>query len=53
MDTAVTLHVIEDDLSEGWLIELAGSGVEAVDGYLARYLALLGYLDDDATSRRA
>jgi hypothetical protein len=52
MDTPSTLHVIEDDLSEDWLVELTDSGVDAVDAYLAKHLAFLSYLDDDATSRR-
>ena len=52
MDTPGTLHVIEDDLSEDWVMELTDSGVKTADAYLAKHLAFLSYLDDDATSRR-
>src|SRR5258708_37764177 len=50
MDRPGTLPLIEDDLSEDWLVEPSPSGVEAVDA-VAKSLALLSWLDDDATSR--
>jgi hypothetical protein len=51
-DSLRTLHLIEDDLSEAWLVALTDSGVEAVDAHLAKYLPFLSCLEDDATSRR-
>jgi hypothetical protein len=47
-----TLHVIEDDLARDWVEELAGSGVDAIEEYLAKHLAFLGYLDDAAAQPR-
>jgi hypothetical protein len=52
MDEPGTLHVIEDDLTLEWVVELAGAGVEAIEEYLAKHLAFLSFLDDDAAAPR-
>ena len=52
MEALGTLHLIEDDLSENWVVELADSGVESMEEYLAKHLAFLSYLDDAASQRR-
>jgi hypothetical protein len=44
------LHRIEDDLAEGWVAQWAGSGVDAIEAYLAKHLAFLTYLDRDEAS---
>jgi hypothetical protein len=49
MERPGTLHLIEKDLSLTWIAELADSGVEAIEEYLAKHLAFLSYLDDAAT----
>ena len=41
-----SIHRIEDDLSEGWVENLAASGVAAIESYLAKHLAFLTYLDE-------
>jgi hypothetical protein len=46
MDDHGILHRIEDDLAEGWVENLASSGVEAIEAYLAKHLAFLTYLDE-------
>jgi len=51
MEVRGTLHRIEDDLSESWVEEWAGSGVQAIESYLAKHLAFLSYLDDAATAQ--
>ena len=48
MDTRGNFHRIEDDLSEAWLEEWAGSGVTAIETYLAKHLAFQAYLDESA-----
>jgi hypothetical protein len=45
-----SLHRIEDDLAESWIAEWAGSGVDAIEAYLAKHLAFLTYLDRDEAS---
>ena len=50
MDQGGILHRIEDDLSEGWVAEWAGNGVDAIEVYLAKHLAFLTYLDRDEAS---
>jgi hypothetical protein len=50
MEQRGKLHLIEDDLQERWLEDWAGSGVEAIEEYLAKHLAFLSYLDDVATA---
>jgi hypothetical protein len=50
MDDCGRLHRIEDDLSETWVEEWAGAGVEAMESYLAKHLAFLTYLDDTAAA---
>lgn len=49
MDQGI-LHRIEDDLAESWIAEWAGSGVDAIEVYLAKHLAFLTYLDRDEAS---
>ncbi len=44
------LHRIEDDLSETWVADLASSGVDEIETYLAKHLAFLTYLDDASSS---
>ena len=41
-----SIHRIEDDLSEGWVENLASSGIEAIETYLAKHLAFQMYLDE-------
>ena len=41
-----SIHRIEDDLSEGWVEDLASSGIEAIETYLAKHLAFQTYLDE-------
>ena len=52
MDKPGMLHVIEEDLSQRWVDDVVDSGVEAIEGYLAKHLAFLGYLDDDTAAQR-
>jgi hypothetical protein len=46
-----TFHVIEDDLTEGWVDEWVESGVAAIEEYLAKHLAFLVYLDEAAPAQ--
>jgi hypothetical protein len=46
MDERGILHRIEDDLSETWVDEWAGDGVQAIESYLAKHLAFLSFLDE-------
>ena len=48
MDERGILHLIEDDLSETWVEDWAGSGVAAIEEYLEKHLAFLTYLEDAA-----
>ena len=41
-----TLHRIEDDLSETWVEEWAEGGAAEIEGYLAKHLAFLSFLED-------
>ena len=41
------LYRIEDDLTEPWVEEWAGDGVRELEGYLAKHLAFLSFLDVD------
>ena len=50
MEQGGILHRIEDDLAESWIAEWAGSGVDAIEAYLAKHLAFLTYLDRDEAS---
>jgi hypothetical protein len=50
MDERGIFHRIEDDLDEAWVEEWAGTGIEALEEYLAKHLAFLTYLDDVATA---
>ncbi|MGH3003031.1 MAG: hypothetical protein ACRDM1_10310 [Gaiellaceae bacterium] len=40
------LHCIEDDLSETWVEDWAQRGVGEIEGYLAKHLAFLSFLDE-------
>jgi hypothetical protein len=40
------LHRIEDDLAENWLEAWVETGVRAIEGYLAKHLAFLSFLDE-------
>jgi hypothetical protein len=42
------LHLIEQDLAESSHDAWAGDGLEALEAYLAKHLAFLDYLGDDA-----
>ena len=44
------LHRIEDDLNESWIETWARTGVEAIEQYLAKYLAFLAYLDESSAA---
>jgi hypothetical protein len=50
MDGRGVLHLIEDDLSDGWLEDWAGAGVAAIEDYLEKHLAFLDFLEDAAAS---
>lgn len=40
-----TLHHIQDELTETWLEDWAGSGVAEIEAYLAKHAAFLSYLE--------
>ena len=46
MDERGGLHLIQDDLSETWVDDLAREGATAIECYLAKHLAFLTYLDE-------
>jgi hypothetical protein len=46
MEDRGILHRIEDDLSETWVEEWATGGVHSIEGYLAKHLAFLSFLDE-------
>ena len=46
MDDCGTLHLIEADLSDTWVEDLAREGVGAIESYLAKHLAFLTFLDE-------
>jgi hypothetical protein len=46
MDDSGILHRIDDDLSDTWIEEWAGAGVQAIEQYLAKHLAFLSFLDE-------
>ena len=46
MDDCGTLHLIESDLGDTWVEDLAREGVNAIESYLAKHLAFLTYLDE-------
>ena len=46
MEVRGILHRIEDDLSETWVEEWANGGVQSIEGYLAKHLAFLSFLDE-------
>jgi hypothetical protein len=46
MEDRGILHLIEDDLQETWVEDLASDGVTSIEAYLAKHLAFLSYLDD-------
>ena len=46
MDDRGLLHRIDDDLSDTWIEEWAGGGVQAIEDYLAKHLAFLSFLDE-------
>jgi hypothetical protein len=39
------LHYIEDDLSDTWLEDWAGAGVNEIEAYLAKHAAFLAFLE--------
>ncbi len=43
-------HRIEDDLREDWLESWAGTGIAAIEDYLAKHAAFLSYLEESAHS---
>lgn len=47
MELRGSLHLIAADLAEGSFEEWAGSGVEALEVYLAKHTAFQTYLDCD------
>ena len=46
MDVRDRLHLIEEDLADGWVEDWAGDGVDAAEAYLAKHLAFLSFLDE-------
>jgi len=47
MELRGQLHHIEDDLRDGSFEDWAGSGVEALEAYLAKHVAFQSYLECD------
>ena len=47
MELRGPLHLIADDLADGSFEEWAGSGVKALEAYLAKHTAFQTYLDCD------
>jgi hypothetical protein len=45
-DARGTLHLIDEDLTGSWFDEWVAGGIRAIEDYLAKHLAFLGYLDD-------
>lgn len=41
------LHLIEDDLSDTWIEDWAGSGVAEIESLLAKHAAFLNFLEAD------
>jgi len=41
------LHYIEDDLTETWVEDWAGAGIEELEDYLAKRAASLGPVEPD------
>ena len=50
MEVRGVLHVIEDDLAEGWVAAWAHAGVAAIEEYLEKHAAFLDYLAEDAAA---
>ena len=50
MEDRGTLHRIEDDLTDTWVEDLASTGVQSIEAYLAKHLAFLTFLDDAASA---
>jgi hypothetical protein len=48
MEPDGVLHRIDEDLADDWVERLAGDGVAAIESYLAKHLAFLTYLEDEA-----
>ena len=46
MEDRGILHRIEDDLSETCVEDWASDGVRELEGYLAKHLAFLSFLDE-------
>jgi hypothetical protein len=46
MDDRGVLHLIERDLTDTWIDDLARDGVAAIEHYLAKHLAFLTFLDE-------
>jgi hypothetical protein len=38
-------HLLAEDLDESWFEDLVTAGIAALESYLAKYAAFLGYLD--------
>jgi hypothetical protein len=50
MEVRGVLHVIEEDLSDGWVEAWADAGVAAIEEFLEKHAAFLDYLAEDATA---
>jgi hypothetical protein len=48
MDDCGILQLIEADLTETWVHDLARDGVRELERYLAKHLAFLTFLDEAA-----
>lgn len=46
MEDSGILHCIENDLSETSVEDWAANGVRELEGYLAKHLAFLSFLDE-------
>ena len=49
MEARGILHLIEDDLTETWVEDLAGAGVCSIEAYLAKHQAFQAFLEDSAS----
>jgi hypothetical protein len=46
MEVRGELHLIAEDLGDGWLEAWTSIGVDEIEAYLAKHLAFLSFLDD-------
>ena len=49
MEDRGILHLIEDDLTETWVEDLASAGVGSIEAYLEKHQAFQSFLEDSAS----